>query len=80
MEPSTKGEPAMGKLITLTITESERDELEALLDTYIEEIRRDKGEHERIMARVDQNLAEIKRNLELIRANREMSCGKSSLI
>jgi len=68
----------MSKLITLTITESERDELETLLDTYIEEIRRDKGEHERIMARVDQYLAEIKRNLEMIRANREMACGKSS--
>ena len=63
----------MSKLITLTITESERDELDALLDTYIEEIRRDKGEHERIMARVDQNLAETKRNLEMIHANREMS-------
>ena len=69
----------MSKSITLTITEDERAELEALLDVYIAEIRKDKGEHERIMARVDHHLAEIKRNLELIRANREMACGKSFL-
>ena len=50
----------MSKLITLTMTENERAEFEALLDAYIEEIRKDKGEHERIMARVDERLSQIK--------------------
>lgn len=69
----------MSKSITLTITEDERAELEALLDAYIAEIRKDKGEHERIMARVDSNLAEIKELQKLIQANLETPwpCGKS---
>lgn len=69
----------MSESITLTITEDERAELEALLDAYIAEIKKDKGEHERIMARVDHNLAEIKELQKLIRANLEtpLPCGRS---
>lgn len=69
----------MDKLITLTITEDERATFEALLDAYIEEIRKDKGEHERIMARVDERLSQIKRQLAIIHANLEISCGRNSL-
>lgn len=36
----------MSQPITLTITEEERAELESLLDVFIAEIRKDKGEHE----------------------------------
>lgn len=72
-----KGESVMSKSITLTITEDERAELEALLDAYIAEIEKDKGEHERIMALVDHRLSEIKRLSERLRANLEMPCGKS---
>ena len=46
----------MSKSITLTITEDERADLEALLDAYIAEIKKDQGEHERIMAQVDENI------------------------
>ena len=60
----------------LTISASERAELEALLDAYIAEIRKDKGEHERVMAEVDQNLREAKWQLALVRANLEKPCGK----
>jgi len=68
----------MSKTITLTITEDERAELEALLDAYIAEIRKDKGEHELILARVDQNLSEARRQLAMLRANLEKPCGESS--
>lgn len=67
----------MSKAITLTITEGERAELEALLDAYIAEIRKDEGEHERIMARVDENLRAARKNLALSRANLEKPCGES---
>jgi len=69
----------MSKTITLTITEDERAELEALLDAYLAEVKKDKGEHERVMARVDENLREARRNLALLRANLEKPCGRSSL-
>jgi hypothetical protein len=61
----------MSKAITLTITESERAELEALLDAYLAEVRKDRGEHEQVMARVDENLREARRNLALLRASLE---------
>ena len=67
----------MNQTIPLTITENERAELEAVLDAYLAEVKKDKGEHERVMARVDENLARINRNLEAIRNNREQACGKS---
>ena len=57
--------------ITLTITEDERAELEVLLDAYLAEVRKDKGEHERVMARVDENLREARRNLALLHADLE---------
>lgn len=65
--------------IPLTISKSERAELEALLDTYIAEIKKDKGEHEQVMARVDERLKQTRRFLEQIRANLEAPCGKSPL-
>jgi hypothetical protein len=72
----------MDKLITLTITEDERAAFEALLDAYIEEIRKDKGEHERIMALVDQRLSEIKRLSArlsaMLNTPLDVQCGKSS--
>lgn len=67
----------MSKAIILTISEGERAELEALLDAYITEIRKDEGEHERIMVRVDENLREARKNLALLRANLEKPCGES---
>jgi hypothetical protein len=67
----------MNQAIPLTITENERAELEALLDDYLAEAKKDKDEHKRMMARVDENLARINRNLEAIRLNREQACGKS---
>ncbi len=67
----------MNQAIPLTITENERAELEALLDAYLAEAKKDKDEHQRMMARVDENLARINRNLEAIRLNREQACGKS---
>ena len=67
----------MNDSIPLTISQSERAELEALLDAYLAEVRQGKGEHEQVMARVDENLARINRNLEAIRSNREQACGKS---
>jgi hypothetical protein len=79
MRTMTKGDLAMNKTITLTITEDERAELERALDAYIAEIRKDKGEHERIMARVDARIDEIKRLSAQLRANLEALCGKSSL-
>lgn len=57
----------MSKAITLTITEDELAELESLLDQFHAETERDKGEHERIMARVDQNLARTEENIKLTR-------------
>ena len=67
----------MNDSIPLTINPSERAELEALLDAYLAEVKKDKGDHERVMARVDENLARINRNLEAMRINREQACGKS---
>jgi len=58
----------MSEPITLTITTEELAELETLLDQFHAEIERDKSEHERIMARVDQNLANINEKHKLIRA------------
>ena len=68
----------MSKSITLTITEDERAELEALLDAYLAEAKEDKGEHERTMARVDERLSRIKLLHEQIGAMLETPCGKSS--
>jgi ribosome assembly protein YihI (activator of Der GTPase) len=74
-----KGVSAMSKLITLTITEDERAQFEALLDAYLAEARKDKGEHERIMAQVDERLDRTKKLLEQISLNLEKPCGKGSL-
>ena len=68
----------MNKSITLTITETERAELEALLDAYLAEVEKDKGEHERIMARVDKRLSHVKELQEQLRLKLETPCGKSS--
>jgi hypothetical protein len=68
----------MSKLITLTITEDERAEFEALLDAYLAEARKDKGEHERIMARVDERLSRIKLLQEQLSAKLEAPCGGKS--
>lgn len=38
----------MNESIQMTISKSERAELEALLDVYVAEIKKDKGEHERL--------------------------------
>ncbi len=70
----------MNDSITLTITEAERAEFEALLDGYLTEARKDKGEHERIMARVDERLTRIKLLQAQISAMLEAPCGgKNSL-
>jgi hypothetical protein len=70
----------MNDTITLTITEVERAEFEALLDGYLTEARKDKGEHERVMARVDERLNHIKLLQAQISAKLEAPCGgKSSL-
>lgn len=67
----------MNDSMPLTISPSERAELDALLDAYLSEIKKSKGEHEQAMTRVDENLARIQRNLEAMRINREQACGKS---
>ncbi len=61
----------MNDSITLTITEAERAEFEALLDDYLAKARKDKGEHERMMARVDENLRKARENLALLHAKLE---------
>jgi hypothetical protein len=48
----------MSKTIALTITEEEYAELEALLDTYIAEIKRDKDEHKPSQQPKDQDLSD----------------------
>jgi hypothetical protein len=63
----------MNDTITLTITEAERAEFEALLDSYLMEARKDKGEHERIMAWVDENLSQARKNLALLHTKLEQS-------
>ncbi len=67
----------MSKSIPLTITEDERAELEALLDLYLAEVDKDKGEHELVMARIDQNLIEATQHLALLRENLEKPCGRN---
>ncbi len=70
----------MNDSIPLTITAAERAEFEALLDGYLTEARKDKGEHERVMARVDERLGRIKLLQAQISAKLEVPCGgKSSL-
>jgi hypothetical protein len=61
----------MNDSIPLTITKSERAELEALLDVYLAEVKKDKSEHEQVMARVDENLREARKNLALLHATLE---------
>jgi hypothetical protein len=73
-----KGEQAMNESNELTMSPSERAQLEALLDAYLAEARQDKVEHERLMAQVDQNLREARRQLALVRANLEKPCGRNS--
>lgn len=70
----------MSKLITLTITEDERAEFEALLDDYLAQARKDKGEHEQIMARVDERLSHIKLLQQQISATLEAPCGGKSCL
>jgi isochorismate synthase EntC len=61
----------MNDSIPLTISKSERAELEALLDAYLAEVRKDKREHELVMARVDENLSIARKNLALLHAKLE---------
>jgi hypothetical protein len=62
----------MNETLELTISESERAELEALLDVCLAEFEQARGEHERLMAQVDQNISESKRQLALVRSRLEM--------
>lgn len=66
----------MDESITLTIKQSERAELEALLNLWRTEFERGQEEHERIQARIEQSRRETQRYLELIRANLEKPYGK----
>ncbi|MBI3951117.1 MAG: hypothetical protein HY314_11765 [Acidobacteria bacterium] len=67
----------MSETIEVTIKESERAELEALLDLCLAEFDQARGEHERLMAQVDQNIRESKRQLALVRSRLKTPCGKS---
>jgi hypothetical protein len=77
MLASMRGEAVMSKSVELTMSPSEREELEALLDAYLAEVKKDKGEHERAMARIDQNLKEARRLLAVARENLDKPCGRS---
>ena len=65
----------MSKAIPLTITEEEYAELEEVLDAYLAEAKKDKGEHERSMARVDENFSKSQKHMTLIRANLDKPFG-----
>ena len=67
----------MNDAIELTISESEQAELEALLDLCLAEFEQAKGDHERLMAQVDQNLRESKQQLALVRSRLVTLCGRS---
>lgn len=67
----------MNETIEMTLSESERAELEALLDLCLAEFEQARGGHERLMAQVEQNISESKRQLALIRSRLEAPCGKS---
>lgn len=66
----------MDESITSTINQSERAELEALLDLWRKEFPRDQEEHERITARIERHLSASQQYLDLIRANLDKPCGK----
>ena len=66
----------MNNSITLTISQSERAELEALLAQWQKEFARDKEEHERLTARIEQHSATNQKYLNLIRTNLEKPCGR----
>ena len=66
----------MSESISLTINQSERAELEALLELWRTEFEQGKAEHEKIEARIESYIRETKRHLSYVRANLEKSCGK----
>jgi hypothetical protein len=67
----------MNQTIELKMGESERAELEALLDLCLLEFEQAKSEHEQLMVRVDQNIQEAKRQLALVKSQLETPCGKN---
>ncbi|MEK7830736.1 MAG: hypothetical protein AAB401_06585 [Acidobacteriota bacterium] len=66
----------MNESITLTIGQSERAELESLLEQWNREFQQGEEEHERIQARIESDRRAIKHYRELLRANLEKPCGK----
>lgn len=62
--------------IPLTISQSERAELETLLERWRAEFEQDKAEHEKIEAQIEHYIRETKRHLSYVRANLEKPCGK----
>ena len=66
----------MSNTIPLTIEQSERAELEALLEQWGREFQRGEEEHERIQARIESDRRAIKHYRELLHANLEKPCGK----
>lgn len=66
----------MSESISLTINQSERAELEALLERWRAEFDQDKAEHEKIEAQIEHDIRETKRYLSYVRANLEKPCGK----
>ena len=66
----------MNDSITLTISPSERAELEALLEQWQREFTWGREDHERTLARIEQHSAASQKYLDLIRANLEKPCGK----
>lgn len=65
----------MSETIELTMSESERAELEALLDLCLAEFEQARSAHERLMAQVDQNISESRRQLALVRSRLRTPCG-----
>lgn len=66
----------MSESISFTINQSDRAELEALLERWRIEFDQDKAEHEKIEAEIAFNIREAKRHLSYVRANLEKPCGK----
>lgn len=66
----------MSESISLILNQSERAELEALLERWRTEFDQDKAEHEKIEAQIEYCIRETKRHLSYVRANLEKPCGK----
>ena len=65
----------MNDSITLTISPSERAELEALLEQWSREFQRSEEEDEQLQAHFEQSLQEARQYINLTRANLEKPCG-----